>query len=201
MPLATDIFRLMVEEEERRRLVRRYEILGFKENPVVPCRGVVAKLDAPLRDVIPVLFLRNFGKAAYVPGENILTLRHGGRLITFYPDGRVALNRAWSPEAARAVLEEVLDMVNEAYREFLSEGPPSEEEIRRALELSWRELLKLLPGTNCGRCGRPTCYSLAIDVLRGEARLSDCRPLMEDVVAVRRAREVLGPRLARALGL
>ena len=43
--------------------------------------------------------------------------------------------------------------------------------------------------------------SLAIDVLRGEARLSDCRPLMEDVVAVRRAREVLGPRLARALGL
>ena len=36
------------------------------------------------------------------------------------------------------------------------------------------ELIKKLPGTDCGVCGAPDCKTLAEDVVRGEARLEDC---------------------------
>jgi len=196
-----DILALMEREEERKKLVRGYEILGFEENPLVPCRGVIARLDAELGDVIPVLFLMNIGKSSYIPGENVLTIREGGRLITFYPDGRVSLNRTWTEEAARRVLEDVVKMVNEAYVELLRYGPPDEEELRKALRLDWKDILGVLPGENCGKCGRETCYSFAIDVLRGRARLSECTPLIGSWGRTSEARKRLGRRIARALGL
>ena len=196
-----DILALMEREEERKKLVRGYEILGFEENPLVPCRGVIAKLDAELGDVVPVLFLMNIGRASYIPGEKVLTIREGGRLITLYPDGRVSLNRAWTEEAARQVLDEVVKMVNEAYAELVRYGPPDEEELRKALSLTWREVLDLLPGENCGKCGRETCYSFAIDVLRGKARLSECGSLTKSWEKISEARQKLGERIARALGL
>jgi len=196
-----DILALMEREEERRKLVRGYEILGFEENPLVPCRGVIARLDAELGDVVPVLFLMNLGRASYIPGEKVLTIKEGGRLITFYPDGRVSLNRAWTEEVARQVLDEVVKMVNEAYAELLRYGPPNEEELRKALSLSWKDVLDILPGENCGKCGRETCHSFAIDVLRGKARLSECTSLIESWEKVSKARRRLGHRIARALGL
>ncbi|OYT51983.1 hypothetical protein B6U66_03020 [Candidatus Bathyarchaeota archaeon ex4484_135] len=184
-----------------RRLVKRFRILGPEKNPLVPCAGVVAELDADLKDLMPVLFLRNVGRASYVPDKGVLTIRHGGRLITFYPDGKVVVGRAWTEEAAREVLREVMDMVNEAYGELLREGPPSQEEIEKAMRLSWRVLLELLPGENCGRCGRRTCQAFSVDVLRGEAKLSDCPLLKENAKLLERARSTLGRRLAKALGL
>lgn len=36
------------------------------------------------------------------------------------------------------------------------------------------ELIKKLPGTDCGVCGAPDCKTLAEDIVRGEARLEDC---------------------------
>jgi iron only hydrogenase large subunit-like protein len=36
------------------------------------------------------------------------------------------------------------------------------------------ELIKQLPGTDCGVCGAPDCITLAEDIVRGEARLEDC---------------------------
>jgi len=189
-------------DEGGEELVQHYRILSFRENPLVPCRGVIAQLDKPIGAIIPVLFISNIGRATYLPQENVLTLRIEGRLVTFYPDGRITLNRAWTEEAARRVLSQVVEMVNEAYRELLAHGPPTEEDIRRALSLSWRDIYSLLPGSNCGLCGQRTCLSLALAVLRGEARLSDCPALSElEPEAVEHAREVLGPRIARALGL
>jgi iron only hydrogenase large subunit-like protein len=36
------------------------------------------------------------------------------------------------------------------------------------------ELIRQLPGTDCGVCGAPDCKTLADDVVRGEASLEDC---------------------------
>ncbi|MDD6042353.1 MAG: [Fe-Fe] hydrogenase large subunit C-terminal domain-containing protein [Eubacteriaceae bacterium] len=40
------------------------------------------------------------------------------------------------------------------------------------------EILKELPGLDCGACGAPTCKSLAEDVVRGYAKKEDCIYLM-----------------------
>lgn len=37
-----------------------------------------------------------------------------------------------------------------------------------------RRLMCFLPGTDCGVCGAPSCQSLAEDVVRGKAHVSDC---------------------------
>lgn len=46
----------------------------------------------------------------------------------------------------------------------------------QAIEMSRRikELTAALPGLDCGSCGAPSCKALAEDIVRGEARESDC---------------------------
>jgi ArsR family metal-binding transcriptional regulator len=36
---------------------------------------------------------------------------------------------------------------------------------------------KLLPGINCKECGQPTCFTFALQLIAGQARLEDCPPL------------------------
>ncbi|HDJ26624.1 MAG TPA: hypothetical protein ENF34_04845 [Candidatus Bathyarchaeota archaeon] len=205
---ALDIFELLSScpwgtraQEHGQKRIRSYEVLGFERVPLLPCKGVVVKLEKPIGDVLPVLFLMNVGRCSYAPEENVLTLRRGGRLIALYPDGRVAIGRAWTEEAARRVMAELLDEINAAYEELAEHGPPSEEEVRRALRLSWRDLMAFLPGTNCGDCGQATCQAFAISVLNGLARLSECPHLRADGKKRDLAKRTLGSRLARLLGL
>lgn len=46
----------------------------------------------------------------------------------------------------------------------------------QAIEMSRKikEIAKTLPGLDCGSCGAPSCKALAEDIVRGEARESDC---------------------------
>lgn len=37
-----------------------------------------------------------------------------------------------------------------------------------------REVLKLLPGIDCGVCGAPSCVALSQDIVRGHSKLTDC---------------------------
>jgi len=37
-----------------------------------------------------------------------------------------------------------------------------------------KKLAEMLPGTDCGACGAPDCWSLAGDVVRGQAKIEDC---------------------------
>ncbi len=54
--------------------------------------------------------------------------------------------------------------------------PPLDKDRDVAIEKlkTKEELIKKLPGTDCGVCGAPDCRTLAEDIVRGEARLEDC---------------------------
>jgi len=188
-------------EAPHRRLVNGYTIIGVERNPLLPCRGIVAKFDSEIGEVIPVLFIRNVGHSSYIESENILTIKVHGRLMTFYPDGRVAMNQIWDECVARELMDDLMKKVNDAYEEFLEEGPPTAEELKRALSLSWKDVYELLPKTNCRECGYETCLSFAVGVLRGDAKLSGCAPLKRmGEKANKLVLEKLGSRIAKALG-
>ncbi len=53
---------------------------------------------------------------------------------------------------------------------------PLARDLRQAIALKREKdaLLERLPRKDCGACGAPDCETLADDVVRGEARLSDC---------------------------
>ncbi len=56
------------------------------------------------------------------------------------------------------------------------------------------EIYKLLPKTNCGKCGEKTCLAFATKLSTGEAVYKDCKPLLTE--EYEEARE----NLARLLG-
>ncbi|PMQ01643.1 MAG: ferredoxin [Dictyoglomus sp. NZ13-RE01] len=51
-----------------------------------------------------------------------------------------------------------------------------DEDMGKALKKmeEMREILKILPGLDCGSCGSPTCSALAEDIVRGNAQIYDC---------------------------
>ncbi|MCD6297659.1 MAG: hypothetical protein J7M30_10945, partial [Deltaproteobacteria bacterium] len=60
----------------------------------------------------------------------------------------------------------------------LDEKPPriSASEISKGIERQNRveDILRLLPGKECGACGSPDCRTFAEDVIDGKASLEDC---------------------------
>ncbi|MHA1608160.1 MAG: (Fe-S)-binding protein [Candidatus Freyarchaeota archaeon] len=47
-------------------------------------------------------------------------------------------------------------------------------------KLNAYQIYKLLPGTNCKKCGLPNCMVFAVQLLKGEKKPEDCPPLVED---------------------
>ena len=39
-----------------------------------------------------------------------------------------------------------------------------------------QDVVDLLPNQNCGLCGNPGCKAMAESILKGESRLSQCKP-------------------------
>ncbi|WP_334109427.1 (Fe-S)-binding protein [Thermodesulfitimonas autotrophica] len=85
----------------------------------------------------------------------------------------------------------------EALRQLLTETWARRTEIepsyRRGSELTALDVYKLLPRSNCGRCGERTCLAFAARLLKQEMVLSDCPPLAEP------GREETWERLTRLL--
>lgn len=52
-----------------------------------------------------------------------------------------------------------------------------DDDLQKAIEKieAIKELTKCFPGLNCGSCGAPSCNALAEDIVRGLAKISDCK--------------------------
>ena len=57
---------------------------------------------------------------------------------------------------------------------YMPEGAPNMLSMLLAMQKA-TALLEKLPNKDCGACGSPTCRAFAMDVVNGEAQLSDCR--------------------------
>ncbi len=42
------------------------------------------------------------------------------------------------------------------------------------------QIYKLLPQTNCGKCGEANCMAYAVQLLSGKKKLEDCTPLFQE---------------------
>ncbi|MEM2022679.1 MAG: (Fe-S)-binding protein, partial [Archaeoglobaceae archaeon] len=48
------------------------------------------------------------------------------------------------------------------------------------MPLTPMDIYKLLPKTNCKKCGEQTCMSFAFKLLNREKKIEDCKPLFEE---------------------
>lgn len=84
--------------------------------------------------------------------------------------------RKYMPVARSHMNENPADMIhwttNVEYEPVFSLGNNMMESFARLNQVE--RLVKKFPGLDCGSCGAPTCKALAEDIVRGEAKESDC---------------------------
>ncbi len=85
---------------------------------------------------------------------------------------------------AQAIIDELAAEINRIWRERDGIKPDYSEKVFPPV----LELYRLLPGTNCRRCGYATCMAFAADLSRGKCRPGQCPPLNEAAQAQAQAK-------------
>jgi len=147
------------------------EIFRPECNPGFQSLHCIAHLDQDIREVLPYLNSA-LGGHTYTKDPPSVTFKVHGKLITVHPD-QIAVNALKDEDEADRILEWLRQEINEAW-ESRDRIQPSFEGLSKPQIL---EVLKLLPRTNCRRCGQPTCMVFAILAADGAKGPEDCPAL------------------------
>lgn len=155
----------------------RKEIFRPECNPNFQSVHCIAHLDQDVGPALPYLN-SSLGGSDYIKDPPSVMFRIYGKLITVH-SRRIAINALKESEEADKILEWLKREINEAWehREEITpsfEGKPVPKMI---------EILRLLPRTNCGECGEPTCTVFALRIADGVKNPEDCRPIEADKLA------------------
>ena len=155
----------------------RKEMFRPECNPSFTSLHCHAHLD---QDVGPALPYLNavLGGFEYSSDPPSLTLRVHGKLITVHP-GLIAVNALKDEEEADKVLAWLMREINQAWQDRAGIAPCYTGLPRPQL----LEILKLLPRTNCRKCGRPTCMVFAAQAAEGGLGAGDCPELRPEKAA------------------
>jgi ArsR family metal-binding transcriptional regulator len=149
----------------------RKEIFRPECNPGFQSLHCIAHLDRDIREVLPYLNSA-LGGHTYTKDPPSVTFKVHGKLITVHPD-QIAVNALKDEDEADRILEWLRQEINEAW-ESRDRIQPSFEGLSKPQIL---EVLKLLPRSNCRRCGQPTCMVFAILAADGAKGPEDCPAL------------------------
>lgn len=147
---------------------------------VEPCRAdpsewrLHARPDVDLSAILPYLNAVLPG-VRYTHETNTLSLRREGMLVTIMPR-EIRLALVPSLDAGKAVLDRIKRTINATHARR-AEIVPREglQHLPSALDL-----YKLLPRTNCARCGLGSCIAFALRLAAGAGRVGECPPLHQD---------------------
>ncbi len=137
-------------------------------NPGAEHLRCVASLDADITEVLPYLNTVLSGHQ-YFSNPPSLTLKLPGKLVTLHPR-KIAINIVKDEQEAGGILEWLKQEINNTWEKRGTIVPTFTVRSRpRVLDI-----LKMLPKTNCGKCGKPTCMVFAIAVSDGSCIIDDC---------------------------
>ncbi len=143
-------------------------------NPSSDKVNAMADLSDDISDLLPYLnaVLKGF---QYIEKERILIVKREGHLITFRPK-KIAVTKLEDEKDARAVMEDLKHIINETYqnRDHIKPDFSSKKEANAS------DINRLLPGTNCKKCGERSCFAFAFKLARQEAGILKCPPVYSD---------------------
>jgi len=151
----------------------RKEIFRPECNPQFQSLHCIAHLDEDITEVLPYLNAV-LGGHQYLKDPPSLTLKVHGKLITLHSQ-EIAVNALRDDSEANKILEWLKQEINETWQKRNAVVPNFETPAQPLIF----EILKLLPKTNCGECGEPTCMVFASLVAQGVKGPDDCPPLDE----------------------
>ena len=120
-------------------------------------------------------------KARYDHENEVLILDRKGQKYAFRPR-EIRVADVQNLTEARDVVRELVDWLNAVWQDKDRITPSYREKKQPPV----MEVFKLLPRTNCRRCGYTTCMAFAAAVSRGAAKPEDWPPLCEEASPVNR---------------
>ena len=129
----------------------------------------IAHFEKDISDILPYLNVLLKG-AIYNHHGKTLTLKKEGRLITLHSH-QIAAGKILDEKDAWSVIEWLKEKINYCYKNKDSIEPSFE----RRQRLTALDIYKLLPGTNCKRCGELTCLAFAVKLSDELADIMKCQ--------------------------
>ncbi len=133
----------------------------------------IAHLDQNISEVLPYLNAA-LGADTYIKDPPSATFKLYGKLITVHRD-KIAVNALRDESEAHHILEWLKKEINDAWENREKITPKYDgKAVPHILEI-----YKLLPKSNCRKCGQPTCMMFASLATQGAKGAGDC-PEMND---------------------
>ncbi len=170
---------------------------SYKMTRTLPCLAdpmkirAIAEVAEEIQEVFPYLNAVLKG-CIYNHPANTLTIRKDQKLITLHAL-HITLAKVEDGKEAEEVLEWLKDLINETYEKRHQIEP----NYSMAAELKALDIFKLLPGTNCKKCGEPTCLAFAVKLVGRDVEITKCGPLFSEE-SYQEKRKVLGNLLQAA---
>src|SRR5208283_3238879 len=144
------------------------EMFRPKCNPNFQSVHCVAHLEQDISEVLPYLNT-TLGGSNYTQSPPSLTLRIHGKLIALHAR-EIFVNALRDESEADKIIEWLKKEINEAWQHRGQIEPIFDS----APKPQWLQVLKLLPKTNCGKCGEPTCTVFSLRAVEGVKGAGDC---------------------------
>lgn len=157
-------------------LLKEYtkQIFRPKCNPNFESVHCIARLDEEISEVLPYLNALLDG-VEYFSNPPEVMFHHYGKVIKVGPR-EIAINALEDEQEAERVLVWLKDQINEAWAKRTNIIPRYEGRKKPKLI----EIIRLLPKTNCKKCGRPTCTVFAAQMAEGGLGPEHCPELTEE---------------------
>ena len=141
---------------------------------ILPCLAMperirfIAEMDKDISEVMPYLNAV-FEDAIYNHNGPYITLKKGDRLISVVGK-QVSGSKIIDLKDAEELIKWFKAIVNQCYENRDSIKP----NIERRKKLTPLDIFKLLPRTNCKKCGEPTCMAFAVKLVEEQKSILAC---------------------------
>jgi len=144
-----------------------------KCSPFAQTAAARARLPGDIGEVLPYLNAV-LPEARYLPNAPALTMERDGHHVSIWPH-EILVGGCSGEEEARSVLDPLCALIEETW-ERRGDIEPDHTGYE---EMTAVAALRLLPGTNCRRCGEAACLPFAMKLVKRQAGVAACEPLFE----------------------
>ena len=147
---------------------------------ILPCLAdpekirVIAEISSEIHEVFPYLNATLKG-CIYNHPALTLTIKKDGKLLTLHTH-HITLAKIEDEKEAWEILGWLKNLINETY----DERDRIEPNYSKGADLKALDIFKLLPGTNCKKCGEPACLAFAVRLVGEEIEITKCIPLFSE---------------------
>jgi len=153
---------------------------SYKITRILPCLAdpekirVIAEVSGEIYEAFPYLNALLKG-CIYNHPALTLTIKKDGKLFTLHAH-HITLAKIEDEKEAEDILIWLKNLINETYEK----RDKIEPNYSKGADLKALDIFRLLPGTNCRKCGELTCLAFAVKLVGREIEITKCDPLFSE---------------------